>query len=344
MDFRSLSPATQSAFRRRAAVMIAEGASNRGIASAFGIHPGSVTLWRRHIREHGVESFVEDARARTNGKAPMITPAEQELLSKTIETSLPDAHGLDFVLWTREAVCALSARLIGKPMKRRTMNDYLLKWGFTPQVPVSRAYEQKPEAIRQWVEVDYPAIEQRALAENALILWCDETGISNQANVCRGYAREGETPELPRPAKRVTRSVISAISNKGDMRWMVYKGAIKADLLLKFLGRLIRSVEGRKIVLIWDNLRVHKAAKVREWVDARKESIELAYLPPYAPQYQPDERLNRALKGDLARRPICATETGSVTRIKSALLAIARTKGRVTGLFSGPLVSYAAAK
>jgi transposase len=343
MDFRSQSPETQSAFRRRAVVMIAQGASNQEIASAFGIHPNSVTVWRRHLREKGEASFVADARA-ANGSAPMLTDREQELIRKTIEASLPDAHGLDYVLWTRAAVCALCAKLLGKPMRRRAMNNYLLKWGFTPQVPVSRAREQKPEAIRQWVEVDYPAIEKKAAEEDALILWCDETGVSNQANVCRGYSKEGETPELIRPAKRVTRSVISAISNKGDMRWMVYKGAIKVPLLLVFLARLLRSVGNRRIVLIWDNLRVHKAAEVLKWLEARRDRIEVAHLPPYAPQYQPDERLNRALKGDLARRPVCLTENEGVTRIKSALIAIARTKGRVTGLFSGPLVSYAAAK
>jgi transposase len=344
MDFRKNSPEVQIAFRRRAVAMFAQGASTQEIASCFGVAISTAGMWKRTLEQQGEESFVADARAKNKGKPPLITPAQEESIRRTMEASLPDALGIDYALWTRDAVCVLCHRRFGITLRRRTVNDYLLKWGLTPQVPVTRAREQSPAAIKQWVEVDYPALDAKAKAEDATILWCDETGVSNQANVCRSYAPEGVTPELSHPAKRITNSVISAISNKGDMRWMICKGAANAALIIRFLARLVRSMKGRKVMLIWDNLRVHKSKEVTAWLAQRPHQIETAHLPPYAPQYQPDERLNRALKGDLARRPVVNSERGSVTRIKSALIAIARTKGRVTGLFSGPLVSYAAAK
>jgi len=40
--------------------------------------------------------------------------------------------------------------------------NYLKRWGFTPQKPIRRAYEQRPEAARKWLDEEYPAIAERA--------------------------------------------------------------------------------------------------------------------------------------------------------------------------------------
>lgn len=284
--------------------------------------------------------------SREQGERPQLTPDEQERARAVIDTSLPEANGLDYPLWTRAAVSDLCKKLFGKVIIIRTINNYLKKWGFTPQVPVRRAREQNPEAVKQWLEKDYPAIEAKAAAEDALILWCDETGVSNQANVCRGYAPEGRTPELIATAKRHTRSVISAISNRGDMRRMIYKGGIKAPLLLNFLERIVRSMNGRKVHLIWDNLRVHHAKETTKWLNEpkRPELIEVHFLPPYSPQMQPDERLNRSLKGELSRLPVPRDDAGAFSLIQSRLASIQRNRERVAGFFKRPHVSYAAAK
>jgi transposase len=270
----------------------------------LGVHITTVSGWSSFRRKHGEAKFVADARSDGKGRPPKLSEDEQDRLRRLVNTTSPEDNGLDYPLWTRAAVSELCAKLLGKTIIIRTINNYLKRWGFTPQVPVRRAREQDPVAVRRWRDEEYPAIEGKAAEEGAPILWCDETGVSTQANVCRGYAPKGWTPELTATAKRHTRSVISAISNKGDMRWMVYKGGIKVPLLINFLTRLVKSMNGRKVHLIWDNLRVHHGKEVKLWLSTREKEIEVHYLPPYSPQLQPDERLNRALKGDLSRLPV----------------------------------------
>ncbi|WP_233420939.1 winged helix-turn-helix domain-containing protein [Xenorhabdus nematophila] len=55
--------------------------------------------------------------------------------------------------------------------------DYLKRWGFTPQKPLKRAYEQNPQAVEKWHKETYPAIKKKAAEEGAEIWWGDETGI-----------------------------------------------------------------------------------------------------------------------------------------------------------------------
>src|SRR5207237_1545001 len=123
----------------------------------------------------------------------------------------------------------------------------------------------RPRAMAAWPGRDYPASARRARAARAVIYWGDETGLSNQDQIGRSWAPKGRTPVVARSAKRVTRSMIAAVSNRGLMRFMLYEGALNADLFLDFLRRLTKDA-GRKVILIVDNLKVHKAGKVRTWV------------------------------------------------------------------------------
>ena len=187
------------------------------------------------------------------------------------------------------------------------MQLYLQRWGMTPQKPLARARERQPAAIAAWLEKHYPAIARRAKAEGAAIYWGDETGITNQDQIGRSYAPRGQTPVVRRTAKRITQSMISAVSNRGLMRFMLYEGALNADRFIAFLRRLSKDA-GQKVFLIVDNLKVHHAAKVTTWVAAHAHEIELFYLPAYAPDHNPDEYLNNDLKQKLRQQPQPAIE------------------------------------
>jgi transposase len=171
--------------------MLDQGRKHADIASALGVHITTVSSWNVFLRKHGEAEFVADGRAKGKGAPKRLSQYEEDRLRRELNNSLPEAHGLEFPLWTREAVCALCHKLFRKTIIKRTINNYLLRWGFTPQVPVVRAREQDPAQVERWVTTDYPELERKAKEAAALILWCDETGVSTTANVTRGYAPQG---------------------------------------------------------------------------------------------------------------------------------------------------------
>ena len=174
-----------------------------------------------------------------------------------------------------------------------------------------------------------------------MIYWGDETGISNRDQVGRTYAPRGRTPVVSRTAKRITRSMISAVSNRGLMRFMLYEGALNVDRFLAFLRRLIKDA-GQKVFLIIDNLKVHHARKVKAWVASHAHEIELFYLPAYAPEHNPDEYLNGELKRKLRQQPQPDGEDELVRNVRSVLRAIQRSPERVRAYFTPEPVRYAA--
>jgi transposase len=238
-------------------------------------------------------------------------------------------------------VQALVRARFGVRLALRTVSDYLRRWDFTPQRPIKRALERQDAAIQAWLTAHYPRIVARAKAEGAAIHWGDETGISNQPVYGRSFAPEGKTPVLRRPATRRTLSMISAVTNRGTLRFMLYEGALNATLFLTFLQRLVRSAGG-KVFLIVDNLKVHKAGKVQAWVAAHRERIELFFLPAYAPEHNPDEFLHSDLKRSLGRRPAARDKAGLESRLRGYLCRLQRQPERIRAFFQAPTTRYAA--
>ena len=192
-----------------------------------------------------------------------------------------------------------------------------------------------------WLDHDYPAIVKRAKKEKAEIHWADETGISNQANYGRSFAPQGETPVIPRPAARFTQSMISSLTNQGKLRFMVYDGALNTAIFLKFLRRLVKDAD-RKLFVIVDNLRVHKAKVVTAWVAENTDRIELVYLPPYAPERNPDEYLNNDVKQALGRRSTPMDKVAMKAGLRSHMQGLQRRPTKVRSFFQAPDVRYAA--
>jgi len=340
-DARSLSDDALETLRARAVAMVTAGASQVAAAKALGVHKNTVSLWLKAWRAAGEGALKARRRGRRPGEQKRLSAAQEWTIQKLITDRCPDQLKLPFALWTREAVRALIAARFGITLARTTVGDYLRRWGFTPQRPLKRAIERQDAAIRQWLEHDYPAIAARAKAEGAEIHWGDETGISNQANYGRSFAPRGHTPVVVAPARRQTLSLISTVTNRGTARFMIYEGALNVALFLTFLKRLTRDAGG-KIFLIVDNLKVHRAYRVAAWVAAHSDRIALFYLPPYAPEHNPDELLNADLKQRLAKRPAARHRDQLKTSLRSHMRRLQRMPEKVRAFFRAPTTAYAA--
>jgi transposase len=266
---------------------------------------------------------------------------DRKTIQKLIVDRHPDQLKLDFALWTREAVRLLIADKIGLVMPIRTVGEYLKRWGFTPQRPVRRAYERCDASVRRWLDVEYPSIVEKARQEGAEIHWGDETGLRSDDVNGRGYAPIGKTPIRRAKGTPEKINMISSVTNQGKVRFMFYPGSMNVLVFLNFLKRLIRDANGRKIYLIVDNLRVHHAHKVRDWVEANECLIALYYLPSYSPDLNPDEYLNNDLKNGVSQRADKRTKGRLAQSALSQMRSIQKQPMRVRKYFLAKPIQYA---
>ena len=341
-DGRRMGKEQQVEARRRAMILVGQNWHDRDVALAVGVNRRTVRQWRQHRREHGAKSLLRDERGRSPGQGRTLSPAQEKEVRKLIADQLPDQLQLPFALWTRKAVAQLLETRFGLKLPVRTMGEYLKRWGFTPQKPIKKAYEQNPAKVRRWLKTEYPSIASQAKADGAEIYWGDQTGVNNQPNAPRGYAPRGETPTVSQRSKRFGFSVMSAVTNRGSARWMVYKGALHAALLIKFMERLVRQMKKRKVYLILDNLRVHHSAPVKAWLEEHGDQIAVHHLPSYSPELNPDERLNRSLKSKLGQLPAAKDERNLHRQTLGQLRSCHRQPDLIRTFFTSSTTSYAA--
>jgi transposase len=278
---------------------------------------------------------------RPKGDGRHLTSRQEAQALRWICGRSPDQLRLPFALWTRRAVQELFCARFEVAMPIRTVGLYLERWGLTPQRPSRRAYERNDAAVDRWLHVEYPKIARQAKELGAEINWGDETGLRSDESRHRGYALRGVTPILRIPVCRSSLSVISALTNQGTVRFMIFKGALSPAILLRFLRRLIHGRK-RPVFLILDNLRVHKARKVAVWVKANASRIQLFFLPPYSPELNPDEYLN----GDFKRGVYTGIPPRDAAELRrqalSQLRSIQKSPHRVRAYFEHPAIQYAA--
>ncbi len=341
IDARKLKPEAQQQLRHQAVRLRKKGFTHKQIAEIISAHPTRICRWCRAYEESGHTGVKIKQRGRKTGSGRRLSAEQEKRLREMIRDKTPDQLKLPFALWTRFAVQQVIRQQWGMRMPIRTVGEYLKRWGYTPQKPTRRAYEQNPQRVEKWLSEEYPAIFERAKQEKAEIHWGDETGLSNGYQYGRSYAPMGKTPTVRLCARKESIGLVSTVTNQGQMRFMVYRNAMNATIMKKFLARLIKDAE-RKVFLIVDNLKVHHSAPVKEWLEAHEDKIEIFFLPPYSPEFNPDEYLNGELKSSVYKAEPIRTQSQLTKKAISHLRSLQRQPQRVKKFFCHPKVAYAA--
>jgi transposase len=341
IDARTLKPEVQEQLRKQAIHLRQKGHRIEQIAAILDVNSRTVYRWWQLYRRGGVKSIRILKRGRPTGACRRLAVEQEKQVQRLIRDKQPDQMKLPFALWSRIAVQQLIQQLWAMHMPIRTVGEYLKRWGFTPQKPLRRAYEQNPKRVKQWLEQQYPGIAMRAKQEDAEIQWADETGLCNGSYYGRSYAPCGKTPAIRLPAKPQRINLISTVTNQGKVRFMVYRDTMKAQTLIRFMRRLIKDV-GRKVFLIVDNLRVHHSKLVREWLEDHRAQIEVFYLPSYSPELNPDEYLNCDLKVGVHTGVPATSKSELARKAIGHLRKLQKRPARVAKYFKHPKIAYAA--
>ena len=339
-DARSLPAVAQEDLRRKAVKAVLGGMKQVEAAKVLGVTRQAIGKWLKAYRQGGLKTLKAKRQGRPRGGSLLGWQSAQ--IAKSIVDRCPDQLKMPFYLWTREAVGQLIERRFGVRLSVWTVGRYLARWGFTPQKPMRRAFEKNPEAVHRWLDEKYPAIRKQAKQEKADIYWGDEMGMRSDHTVGRSYGRRGQTPVILGTGVRFGCNMISAITNKGQLNFMVFKQRFKANVFEEFLRRLVRQSE-RKVFIIVDGHPVHRSGKVKKWLNKNEKHIRLFFLPSYSPELNPDEILNQDVKSNAVGRKRARCQSELIANVRSFLWGRQRRPNVVKKYFSEKHVSYAAA-
>lgn len=339
-DARKLDCATQAHLRKLVVGAVRGGMTQTDAAATYGVSLRAVSKWMKLSREGGLRALKPGKRGRRPGGGRLTAKQARRIRTRVIG-KMPDQLKLPFYLWTREAVARLIEREYGITVSPTTVGRYLKAWGMSAQKPVRRAYERNDAAIARWLDEEYPALVKEAKREKAMIYWGDEMGLRSDHISGTSYAPVGQTPVVRATGQRFGCSMISAITNRGALAFMVFEGKFHNAVFIDFMKRLLKQAKD-KIFLIVDGHPVHRSAAAKKFVAENAERLRLIRLPGYCPELNPDELLNQDVKTNALGKSRPANKTDMVAAVRSHLHRRQKQPHVIKNLFHEKHVRYAA--
>lgn len=336
LDGRKLDHATLEAIRLRAVQQVEAGESPEAVIAALGFHRSRIYDWLAAYREGGEEALKAKA---LFGRPPKLSGSQLKRIYQVVTSKNPLQLKFPFALWTRGMVRELIRDEFGVRLSDVSVGRLLRRLGLSPQKPLYRAYQQDPQAVERWKREQYPQIRKLAKRLGASIYFADESHIRSDTHQGRTWAPVGQTPVVSSTGARFSVHMVSAVSPRGELRFMTTKGRFTANKFIDFLKRLLHNAEA-PIFLIVDGHPVHRAAKVRRFVDKTEGWLRLFYLPPYAPQLNPDELVWNHLKNHQIGRTRIAGPDDLKAKVVGALRSLQRMPEKIRSFFHESNVRY----
>jgi len=316
--------------------VIEDGESPSEVMRSYGLCRTTIYPWLRDFKDKGWEALAESI---AQGPEPKLTDKQKQQVKRWILGKDPRQYGFDFGLWSRRIVQQLIQEKMGIEFCLTSVGKLLASMNITPQKPLRRAYERDPVAVALWEKETYPQLKQRAKRLGAKIFFSDEAGFQSDPVLGRTYGLKGHTPVVTTSGQRQSLNVISAVNARGEFWAVTYTGKLNAESFVVFLQNFMSSQSG-KIFLVVDGHPAHKANAVKSYIQSLKGRLELHFLPPYAPDLNPDEFVWSYMKNNgVSKKPLKKNESLQ-SRIDQDLNGIKGNRKLVQSFFQAKSVAY----
>jgi transposase len=325
--------------RERAVRSVQDGESPEVVARILGVNRSTMYGWLAQYRRGGWGALKAKP---LFGRPPKLSGKKLQWIYDTITQKSPLQLKFPFALWTREMVATVIKDKFNITLSRVSVGRLLAQLGITCQRPLHRALERDEALVQQWLKKEFPKIKTLAQRENAEIYFGDAAHMRSDHHSGRTWAKKGETPIVASTGARYRMSLISAVTSRGHMRFMIKeKGGVNADVFIEFLKRLMVGAQ-TKIFLIVDRGPAHIAKKTKAFVASLGGTLQLFYLPPYSPDRNPDELVWKHLKADTVGRTSITSLADFKDKVKSSMISLQRNPQKIRSFFQKPSLKYAA--
>lgn len=338
IDGRTLDHKTLEHLRKLAVKRVIEdGEAPSAVMTSLGLCRTTIYPWLRRFEDKGMEALAEKI---AQGPEPKLAEKQRQQVKRWILGKDPRQYGFDFGLWSRRIVQALIQQKFAIELGLTAVGRLLASLDITPQKPLRRAYERDPAAVDQWVQERYPELKTRAKRLGAKIFFQDEAGFQSDAPLGRTYGLKGKTPVVKTSGQRQSLNVASVVNARGEFWAATYTSKLNAELFVVFLASFMQCLTG-KVFLVVDGHPAHKAKLVQSYVQGLKGRLELHFLPPYAPDLNPDEFVWSHMKANgVSKKPLKHNESLQ-KRIEEDLHALQNNRELVRSFFCAESVVYA---
>ena len=293
------------------------------VARIYNVPQRTIFDWLSLYRSGGWDALKEGYRS---GRPRKVSGEDMKWIYQVVTMGNPQQFQFDFCLWTLNTLRSLIQRELQVKLSKSSVGRLLAHLGLSPQRPVYQSYRQDSRKVDQYLSETFPSAVAEARKRGAEVYFVDEASVRSDAHRGTTWGKIGETPVVKNSGGRFTFNLISAVSPRGDMRFSFIEDRMNSERFIAFLKKL-RKDAGKPILVIVDNARYHHSKKTQRFIEEQNGEVVLAFLPAYAPEFNPDEQVWNHTKARLGKRSILSKD-----EMKRHMLSILRSIQKQTSL------------
>jgi putative transposase len=307
LDHYRRDPDPQVRLRAHILLLLADGYSWATITAVLFTSPDTIARWKRRFERGG----VADVLGRPRGRRRSAAWAWAAVVVLWVLARRPGEFGFARSRWSCEAVAVLLRDDHATPVSRETIRRWLHDSGLVWRRPRPVLRPKDPD--RQ-AKLDALRKLLTGLPEDETAVFMDEVDINLNPKIGPLWMRRGEQAVVETPGTNEKRYLAGSIHWRTG-RVILTEGRPKegrgAALFCRHLDDLRRAFRHYRVVhVVCDNARTHKperARLVKEYLAAWGQRVVLHYLPTYAPECNPIERVWWRLHEAVTRNHRCAS-------------------------------------
>jgi transposase len=304
LDLYRHSPDPEVAHRAHIVLLLAEGYLWVTIAAVLFTSSSIIDRWQQRFRQGGVAALDGQPR----GRRPLFSWHWAGLVVEWVTARTPRDFGFLRSRWT----CAVAALLLGTTYRLAVSGETVRRWLHQADLvwrrprPVLRrpdpARPQKLRALRRLL-TRLPADEGAVFA--------DEVDVNLNPKIGSMWMRKGQQAEVETPGNNQKRYLAGSMNWRTGTLWVTEGSRRDGELFVRHLDDLRRRLRRYRVIhVICDNARFHQADKCKKlqaYLQRWSGRIVLHYLPLYAPETNPVERVWWHLHDEITRNHHCHT-------------------------------------
>lgn len=273
--------------RIKALIAYYKGCSIEIVAKSYDMSEKSLCRWIKKFETDGIEAMEDKERS---GRAPKLPKEKLEELKDIIETQ-------NQRIWVARHIYNLLIITFRVTYSVKYLPELLRKIGLSYHKAIHNLIKKDNEKRRKWIQEKLPEIYRKKIEEGWRIFYQDEVGIQTEGTLGHTWGPKGKKTEIKNYGRHGRMNLIGAFElGTGIFHGVMTSFRVNAMRFRRFICHLKRVMRTEKILFICDNASFHKAKWLTEWVERNKAWLQIEFLPPYSPDFNPIERLWRWLK------------------------------------------------
>lgn len=274
--------------RAHALILFSQGRTSPDIASILFTNENTVRGWVHAFEEKRVSSIFPDYTGNTN--ASRFTSRQRKEIA-TVLSKPPSKKGIPGRFWSIAALKTyLSAQYGVIYESDRSYHHLFLITHFSYKLPDAFDKRRDDALVKRRMREIREEISQLKGYE---IFAADESSIVWETELRRAWLPKGEKTILKVDRTKLRQSYFGALNLKSHRHELVPLSWQNTETMIEALRELTKRYPNKKLCIIWDNAAWHRSKGVRALLGKGNEfaHIKLIWMPPYAPDENPEEHV-----------------------------------------------------